>query len=101
MQHTEQGILKKEMIEPRFTWDAGAKGYISEEFAVEEQANVMIELVSRAPLVTLKKMKDGRYDIYGQSPKSCDAYKIRMTSTHEVRVRLATPVEVTKCYVMN
>ncbi len=89
------------MIEPRFTWSAKAKGYFSEAFVLEEQATVYLELASRAPVVTLKKEKDGRYGIYGQSPRNSDAYKIRMTSTHKVTIKLAVPIEVKKCYVIN
>lgn len=89
------------MIVPSFTFDAEANGYISEEMCICEQATVHIELASRAPVVTLKKEDDGGFGIYGQSPKSCDAYKIRMTSTHNVTIKLAVPVEVTKCWVMN
>lgn len=89
------------MIIPNFIFDAEANGYISEPFTVDERATVRLELSSRAPVVTLKQEEDGEFAICGQSPKSSDSYEIDITSTHEITVCLATPVEVTKCYVLN
>lgn len=88
------------MIVPTFTFDADVNGYVSDAFTVEEAATVRIELASRAPVVTLKMEADGGYANYGQSPKNSDRYEIGITSEKEITVKLATPVEVTKCYVL-
>lgn len=87
------------MIEPRFSFDADANGYISDDIIIDKTATVHIELSERAPVVTLKREKDGGYANYGQTPKSCTAFKIEITSKREITIRLATPVEVTKCYI--
>lgn len=89
------------MIVPQFTFDQEANGYLSEPFTIDEQAMVHIELASRAPVVTLKLEGDGEYSNYGQTPKSGTAFEINITSKKEITVKLATPVEVTKCYVLN
>lgn len=89
------------MIVPQFTFDAEANGYISEPFTIEERAQVHIELASRAPVVTLKLEDDGEYANYGQSPKNACRYNIDISSKREITVKLAAPVEVTKCYVLN
>lgn len=86
---------------PRFEFDEDANGYLSEEFEVEERALVHVELASRAPVVILKQESDGGWANYGQTPKSNDGYEVEITSTKAVRVKLATPVEVRKCWVMN
>ena len=89
------------MITPSFTFDAEANGYISEPFTVDEQAMAHIELASRAPVVTLRQEKDGGYANYGQTPEQALAYEINITTNEEITVRLATPVEVEKCYILN
>ena len=89
------------MIVPQFTFDAEANGYISEPFTIDEQAQVHIELASRAPVVTLKQEEDGGFANYGQTPKQATGYKIKITSKGEATIKLATPVEVTKCYILN
>ena len=88
------------MTVPTFTWDEEANGYISEAFAVEERATVHIELESRAPVVTLKRECDGGWANYGQTPKSGTAFEIDVTTNREEQLRLATPVAVTKCFVV-
>ena len=89
------------MITPTFTFDAEANAYISEPFAVDERATVHIELASRAPVVTLKLDADGEYGNYGQCPKNACGYEIDITTKREMTLKLATPVEVTKCYILN
>ncbi len=89
------------MILPSFTFDDEANGYISEPFTVTEQAMAHIELASRAPVVVLKQEADGGYANYGQTPESCDRFEFDITSNKECMLRLATPVEVTKCYILN
>ena len=89
------------MIVPAFTFDADANGYISEPFTVKECATVHIELSSAAPVVTLKTEADGGYANYGQTPKQETAFKIKITTNREEELRLATPVEVKKCYILN
>lgn len=88
------------MINPTFTWDAEANGYLSDSFTVEGRATVHIELTSQAPVVTLKEEDDGGWGNYGQTPKDADCYEIEITSTDMVKLRLATPVEVIKCYIL-
>lgn len=89
------------MIVPTFTFDAEANGYISEPFTVDERATVHIELASRAPVVTLKMEDDGGYANYGQTPESACGFEIGIHSKKEATVCLASPVEVTKCYILN
>lgn len=89
------------MIVPEFIFDEEMNGFLSEPFTIDEQALVHIELASRAPIVTLKQEKDGGYANYGMSPKSAERFEIDITANKEMTVRLATPVEVTKCYVLN
>lgn len=89
------------MIQPIFTFDAEANGYISQPFAIQSQASVHIELACMAPVLTLKQEADGEYAVYGQSPDESDRYKITITTSKDSLVRIATPVEVLKCYVLN
>ena len=89
------------MIVPEFTFDADMNGYVCEPFTVEERATVHIELASPAPVVTLKMEEDGGYANYGQTPDDSDRYEIDITSKDEITVKMATPVEVTKCYIIN
>ena len=89
------------MIVPHFTFDAEANAYISEDITIDEQAVARIELASRAPVVTLKRESDGGYANYGQTPKSGTRFEINFHVKRESVIRLATPVEVTKCYILN
>lgn len=88
------------MIVPQFTFDAEANGYISNDITVDKTATVHIELSERAPVVTLKREEHGGYANYGQTPKSGTSFEIEITSKRVITVRLATPVEVTKCYII-
>ena len=89
------------MIRPVFTFDAEANGYVSEPFTIQQQATVHIELASLAPVLTLKQENDGEYAVYGQTPDESDRYKINLTTSDEAIVKIATPVDVLKCYVLN
>lgn len=89
------------MIVPEFTFDAEANGYLSEPFTIDEQCMAHIELASRAPVVVLKKETDGGYANFGQTPQSGDRFEINITCNKVNIIRLATPVEVTKCYILN
>ena len=89
------------MIVPAFTFDAEANGYISEPFTIDEQAMAHIELASRAPVVVLKQETDGGFANFGQTPKSGEAHEINITCNKENIIKLATPVEVLKCYILN
>ncbi len=88
------------MIKPIFEYNAEANGYLSDPFDIEDLAEVHIELVSRAPVVTLKREDDGEYSNYGQTPRSATHFKIEISSVKKTTVRLATPVQVVKCYVL-
>ena len=89
------------MIVPTFTFDDEANAYLSEPVTIDEQAMAHIELASRAPVVVLKQETDGGYANYGQTPKSGDRFEINITCNKEMIIRLATPVEVQKCYILN
>lgn len=89
------------MIVPEFTYDEEKNGYLSEPFTIDEQAMAHIELASRAPVVVLRQETDGEYANYGQTPKSATGFEINITCQKENIIRLATPVEVTKCYILN
>ena len=89
------------MIIPTFEFDQEMNGYLSEPVTINRQALVHVELASRAPVVTLKRENDGGYANYGMSPKSSEAFEIDITANDEITGRLATPVEVTKCYILN
>ena len=89
------------MISPEFTFDSEMNGYVSEPFGVTEHALVHIELAKRAPVVTLRQEADGGWANYGQSPESHEGYEIEITCKDELQLMLATPVEVTKCWVIN
>lgn len=89
------------MIVPTFTHDTEANAYLSEPFAIENKAMVHVELVSRAPVVVLKQEEDGGFSNFGQTPKSGDRFEMNITCKKEIIVRLATPVEVKKCYILN
>ncbi len=88
------------MRELRFTFDDEVNGWISEVFSVDDAATVHIELESRAPVVTLKQERDGGWANYGQTPESGTAFEIHVTTNREEQLRLATPVVVTKCFVV-
>lgn len=89
------------MRTPEFTFDSDMNGYISESFTVEEHAVVHIELASRAPVVILKMEGDGGYANYGQTPKNAEGYEINITTKRKEVIMIASPVEVTKCYILN
>ena len=89
------------MIVPEFTFDAEANAYISEPLTIDEQCMAHIELASRAPVVVLKQETDGGFANFGQTPKSGDRFEINIACNKENVIRLATPVEVTKCYILN
>lgn len=89
------------MINPTFTFDAEANGYLSEPISIEGNAIVHIELVSRAPVVILKKETNGEYANYGQPPKSTTGFGLTVHTKRLELIRLATPVEVSKCYILN
>ena len=89
------------MIVPEFTFDAEANGYISDAFTIDEQCMAHVELASRAPVVVLKQETDGGFANFGQTPKSGDRFEINITCNKESVIKLATPVEVTKCYILN
>lgn len=89
------------MIVPQFTYDAEANAYLSEPVTIDEQAMAHIELASRSPVVVLRQETDGGYANYGQTPESGDRFEINITCNKENVIRLATPVEVTKCYILN
>ena len=89
------------MIVPQFTYDAEANAYISEPLTIDEQAMAHIELASRAPVVVLKQENDGGFANFGQTPRSDTAFEIDITCNNENIIKLATPVEVTKCYILN
>lgn len=89
------------MIVPEFTFNDEANAYLSEPFTIDEQCMAHIELASRAPVVILKKEDDGGFSNFGQTPKSDTAFEINITCNRENIIQLATPVEVTKCYILN
>lgn len=89
------------MIVPEFTFNAEANAYMSEPFTIDEQCMAHIELASRAPVVVLRQEADGSYANYGQTPRSDTGFEINITCNRENVIRLATPVEVTKCYILN
>ena len=89
------------MIVPEFTFDAEANGYLSDSFEIEERATVHIELASRAPVLTLMEDNNGEWANYGQTPEEHDRYEIEINTKDMAAIRLATPVEVTKCYVLH
>lgn len=89
------------MIVPSFTFDDEANAYLSEPVTIDEQAMAHIELASRAPVVVLRQETDGGYANYGQTPNSGDRFEINITCNKEIIIRLATPVEVQKCYILN
>ena len=88
------------MIIPTFTFDEGANGYLSEAMEVEDSVLVKIDLVSVAPVVTLKQEEDGGWANYGQSTKDARRYEITINPKERMNIRLATPVEVLKCQII-
>ena len=89
------------MTIPTFTYDEDMGGYVCGPFTIDGKATVNIELAGLAPVVTLKMEEDGEYANYGQTPKESDRYEIDIKSNEEITVKLATPVEVKKCYIIN
>ncbi len=88
------------MKNPTFTFDEGANGYLSEPIQIEDPVTARIELASVAPVVTLKQEEDGGWANYGQSPKDARCYEITINPKEPMSIRLATPVEVVKCYII-
>lgn len=88
------------VVVPVFTWDSDANGFISEPFTVNRKAKAHIELSRQAPVVTLKMEEDGGFANYGVTPEESDRYEIDITSKGEEIIKLASPVEVTKCYIL-
>ena len=88
------------MIEPNFTFDETANGYLSDEIVIQDATIVKIELASRAPVVTLKQEEDGGWANYGQSPKDSNRYEITIRPTGRMVIRLATPVRVQSCHII-
>lgn len=89
------------MITPVFSFNEDANGYLSDSFNIEEEATVHIELAGKAPVVVLRQEPDGGFANYGQTPDESDRYELNLTSNQEETIMLATPVEVTKCYIIN
>ena len=89
------------MITPQFTYNAEANAYLSEPFTIDHEVIVSMELASRAPVVTLKKEKDGEYANYGETPQRSNRYKINITPKNVQTLMLASPVEVTKCFILD
>ena len=85
---------------PTFTFDEGANGWLSEPIEIEGPVIARIELASVAPIVTLKQEEDGGWANYGQSPKDARCYEISLKPKEGMSIRLATPVEVLKCYII-
>lgn len=88
------------MISPTFTFDGDANGWLCEPFDISGNCRVFIELTSRAPVVTLKEQSDGDWANCGQTPSVSDRYQINLHPTRPVTLRLAVPVEVTKCFII-
>lgn len=88
------------MRTPEFVFDDGANGYLSEPMEIESPIIVKMELVSRAPVVTLKQEEDGDWANYGQSPKQARCYEITICPKERMIVRLAVPVQVMNCQVI-
>ena len=89
------------MIVPQFTFDTEVNAYLSEAITIDEQAMAHVELSIRGPVVVQKRENDGGYANYGMTPESGDRFEINHTCNSESIIRLATPVEVTKCYILN
>lgn len=89
------------MVIPTFTFSDDLNGYLSEAFNAEEEALVHIELAQPAPVVTLKMEADGGFANYGQTPELSDGYEIHITLKDAATLKIATPVEVKNCYVLN
>lgn len=88
------------MIVPQFTFDADVNGYLSESFEVPHRATARIELASLAPVVVQKMEEDGGFATYGQTPECSDNYELSLDVTSPAVLRLATPVDVRKCYIL-
>ena len=83
-----------------FVFDEGANGYLSEPVSIKDTAIVRLELEKPAPVVTLKEKEDGSWANYGQSPKDERCYEITIRPEGMMTIRMATPVNVLKCYVI-
>lgn len=84
----------------KFTFDEGANGYLSQPVLIENPVTASIELASAAPVVTLKQKEDGDWANYGQSPKDARCYKINIVPKERMIIRIASPVEVLKGYII-
>lgn len=89
------------MIVPTFTFDADLNGYVCEPLIIQKSFIVEITLDRKAPVVTLKLEKDGEYANYGQTPSVSDRYRLRLSVAHPTTIRIATPVRVAKCMIIN
>lgn len=85
---------------PTFTFDDEANGYLSEPMEIEHSVLVKMELASVAPLVVLKQEDDGGWANYGQTLKDARSYEITIVPKERMAVRLATPANVLKCYII-
>ena len=80
-----------------FTWNEDANGWLSESFVIDSKVMVRIRLSELAPVVTLKQLADEDWANYGQTPDASDHYEITINPTHEMTLRLASPVRVKEC----
>ena len=88
------------MTLPAFTFDEEANAWLSDDLDIDEPIRVRLELVSPAPVVTLKREGDGGWATYGQSPKDARCYEITIHPTEPMTIKLAVPVEVQKYYIL-
>lgn len=88
------------MIIPTFTFDAEANGYISSPFQVQGRCQADIVLAQMAPVVILMQEADGGWANNGEPPEQSDHYKIGLNAKEASWVKIASPVEVRKCYII-
>lgn len=81
-----------------FTYDDDYDAYVSNEITLAEVVTAHVELVSKAPVVTLKQEADGGWANYGEAPEQSDQYEIKLAADAPCTVKLATPVEVLEAY---
>lgn len=89
------------MTVPRFSFDSDLNGYVSSQIVVEKPVTVHIELSRRAPVVLLRRELDGEFANYGQPAQRSDRYEIKVSVKRPQVLKLATPVPVKKCYILN
>lgn len=87
------------MITPSFVWDEDANGWLSDDMLLSGPAVVTIMLSRFAPVVTQKQADDGEWETFACTPDESDTYRITLNPTHEMIVRLASPVAVKACEV--